>query len=94
MNVTEIWKLKKKLWPKKKSALPVAKRNLNGKLVSAPADLRNLQLKEYKERLRPRPSHTNLKQTKILRNKLIQMKLNLANTNKSEPFEMNDLEKV
>ena len=38
---------KKQLWPKKKSALPVAKKNYQGKFVSAPSELRQLLQKEY-----------------------------------------------
>ena len=60
LNVTEMWKLKKKIWPKKASALPVAKRDHKGKLISAPADLQTLLQKEYKERLRPRPHHPSI----------------------------------
>ena len=94
LNVTEMWKLKKKLWPKKKCALPVAKRNHQGKMVSSPHDLRSLLLKEYKERLRTRPCHPDMKVIKPFRNKLIKIKLKVARQNQTKPFKMQDLDKV
>ena len=94
LNVTEMWKLKKRMWPKKTNALPVAKRDHRGKLISSPADLKRLLLKEYTERLRPRPNHPNIKMSKILRKRLIKTKMNLSKRIKSKPFSMEDLEKV
>ena len=94
LNVTEMWKLNKKLWPKKKCAIPVAKRNHKGKMISSPSDLRTLLLKEYKERLRARPCRPHMKDTLFFRSKLIKMKLKVARKNKTKPFEMHELEKV
>ena len=90
LNITEMWRMKKRMWPKKKNALPVAKKNHKGKFVSAPADLR----KEYKERLCPRPLHPKLKIAKRLREKVIRMKLKSAKNTLSDPFKMKDLEEV
>ena len=94
VKVGEMWKLKKKLWPKKKCALPVAKKNYLGKIVSAPSDLRKLLQKEYKNRLRSRPSHPDMKSHRRLRHQVIQMKLKLASQTQTKPFDMTDLEKV
>ena len=58
--VSEMWKLKQKLWPKKTESIPTGKINHKGKMVTAPDDIKNLLEKEYKERLRPRPNHPNL----------------------------------
>ena len=52
-NLTEMWKLKKKIWPKAPSSLPAAKINHTGKLVSIGSDIKKTMIKEYKERLRP-----------------------------------------
>ena len=49
-----MWKFTNKLWPKKATALPVAKRKITGRLVSTPKELMNTILLEYKDRLRPR----------------------------------------
>ena len=75
LNITEMWSMKKRMGPKKKSALPVAKKYHKGKFVSAPAGLRKLLQKEYKERLCPRPLHPKLVRAKRLRKKVIKMKL-------------------
>ena len=59
--VHEMWKFKNKLWPKKTTALPVAKRNIKGRLVRTPKELMNTILLEYKDRLRPRCTRSDLK---------------------------------
>ena len=86
LNVTEMWKLKKKMWPKKASPLPVAKRDPKGKLVSAPTDLRRLLQKEYQERLRQRQHHPSLKTSKKLRKRLINLKRALSKKKKITIF--------
>ena len=52
INLQQMWKLCKRLWPKSATALPTAKRNCKGKIVSSPRDVRNVLSKEYKDRLR------------------------------------------
>ena len=86
LNVTEMWKLKKKLWPKKKCALPVAILNHKGEMISSPSDLRNLLIKEYKERLRTRPCNPKMEGMKNIQNKLIKKKPKVARTNNTKPF--------
>ena len=40
VNMGQIWKLMKKLWPKHENILPVAKQNHLGKIVSGPNDIK------------------------------------------------------
>ena len=65
LNVSQMWKLLKKLWPKVGKSLPTAKRNHKGKIVSGARELKVLLAKEYRERLRTRPVRPDLKQIKI-----------------------------
>ena len=81
-----MWKLKKKHCPKKKCALPVAKLNHKGKMISSPSDLRNLLIKEYKERLRTRPCNPKMKGMENIRNKVIKKKPKVARMNNTKPF--------
>ena len=85
-----MWKLKKKLWPKKSSSLPAAKINHFGKLVSSAKDLKNTLRKEYRERLRARPKHPLMK--KLYKSETSDYKLKLAMENKSPPISMKELE--
>ena len=56
--LSEMWKLKKSLFPKKPSTLPTAKINYQRKLVSEPNELIKLIGEEYgKTWLRKRPTH-------------------------------------
>ena len=56
INLQEMWKINKKLWPKCGNNFPAAKKNHKGKLVSIPGALKKLLAKEYKDRLRKRPT--------------------------------------
>ena len=44
--VTEIWKMKKKIWPTKPTSLPQAKKIHQGKLVSSGNDIKYAMLRE------------------------------------------------
>ena len=46
INVTEIWKIKKKTWPTKPTSLPQAKNNHQGKLVLSGSDIKYAMLRE------------------------------------------------
>ena len=58
----KMWKMKKKLWPKKKTSLPTAKRNHKGRLITSPKELMLTLHKEYQDRLRPRKIKQGLKE--------------------------------
>ena len=47
INVSGVWKIKKKIFPKNMKTLPIAKKDVNGRLVSNPEELKTL----YKTRL-------------------------------------------
>ena len=92
VNLPEMWKLKKKLWPKKASSIPTAKINHKGKLVPTSEEVKSALKKEYTERLRKRPEHPKV--SKHYKKKTIEMKLKSSKENKSTPFEMPELEIV
>ena len=94
VDTQEMWKLKKKLWPKKKHNAPSAKYNHKGKLVTDPKQLKRTLAKEYKDRLRHRPVRQDFVKMKFLRNKLIKIKLQHARRRKSKKWTMEDLDKV
>ena len=93
--LSEMWKLKKNLFPKKAQTLPSAKINHHGQLISDPKGLTKLIGEEYGQiRLRKRPSHPKNTEGKKIRMILIQLKMKIAATRVTAPFEMNDLEAV
>ena len=94
VSVKEMWNLKKKLWPKHKESIPTGKINHFGKLVTGPEEIKALLHKEYKERLRPRPIHPNLKHIEEIKNKSFEVKLEDAKKHKSPDWTMGDLENV
>ena len=93
--MSEMWKLKKKLFPKKACALPSAKINYRGKIVTEPKELKKLIGEEYgRVRLRKRPTHPLNQEGKQIRKLLLKLKLMIASQRKTPPFQMKDLEKV
>ena len=75
VSVKQMWDLKKHMWPKHKESIPTGKINHIGKLVTSPEEIKMLLHKEYKERLRPRPLHPNLKHIEELKNISFHIKL-------------------
>ena len=61
INMQQMWKLMKQMWPKVGLTLPVAKKNHKGKIVSGPMEIKKLLAREYKDRLRSRPVRPDLK---------------------------------
>ena len=56
--LSEMWKLKKNLFPKRAPTIPSAKMNYQGRIVSERQELTKLMGEEYgKVRLRKRPVH-------------------------------------
>ena len=87
-----MWKIKKITWPKKISTLPVAKVNQVNRLVSSQRDIKLALYHEYKERLRRRKVRPDFVVQKQMDERLIKLKVNEARQNKSESFNLNELE--
>ena len=81
LTVQQMWKMKKRLWPKKKSTLPIAKVNKAKKLVSSPKEIKLALLQQYKERLRRRKVRPDLKFQKKMDKELIKLKVEQARLN-------------
>ena len=94
INVTEMWKLKKHIWPKKKETLPTAKKNNQGKLVTNPNELKELYAKEFKERLRKRPTHPDFEAIQKLKDEVFKLKLLKAKEKKTTDWTTSDLNLV
>ena len=94
INLHQVWKTLKNLWPKCGQNLPSAKRNFRGKIVSGPTELKKLLAQEYKERLRCRPRRPDFLEILAKRKSIFKMKLKLAENNKSSPWLMSHLERA
>ena len=94
VSVKEMWKLKKRLWPKNKPSIQTGKFNHQGKLVTSPDDIKTLLGKEYSERLRARPEHPDMKNIFKIKKEVFQAKIKEINLNKSADRNMRELEEV
>ena len=94
INLQQMWKLSKKVWPKHSQTLPTAKRNQKGKVVSGPREIRKLLATEYKDRLRSRPVRPGLENMKKRKRLIFKMKMKLAERKSSPDWTMADLERA
>ena len=94
INLQQMWKLCKKLWPKKGETLPTAKRNHKGKIVTGPREIKKLLAKEYKDRLRTRPVRPDLRGMRKRKRTIFKMKMKLAKSNPSIEWKMEDLDQA
>ena len=93
--VSEMWKLKQSIFPKKNPTLPSSKFNRTGKLVSEPRELIKLLAKEYGQvRLRKRPVHPMHTPLRPTRERLLRLKLSISEKRKTPDFKMEDLDMV
>ena len=89
-----LWKVKKKICPKYGATVPIAKKDMNGLLVTNPDLLKKLYLDTYQQGLRHRPIRADLVHIKSLKEDLFYQRLKLAKMCKSEPWLNKDLDKV
>ena len=90
----KLWQILKKKYPKMSHPVPVGKKDKSGNLITSHSQLKDLYLSTYLHRLRNRPIKNEMNEIKRLKEELLEIRLNLANRNKSVPWNMNDLESV
>ena len=93
INLAQMWKLCKKIWPKSGLTLPTAKRNIKGKISSSPREIRTIS-REYKDRLRSRPYRPDLENMKERKKMIFDMKMQLAQAKSSPKWTMEDLDRA
>ena len=94
VNLSQMWKNLKKIWPKTGTNLPSAKRNHQGKIITDPHSLKLLLAKEYRERLRSRPIRPDLKQLEVYKKTISDIKMKIASLRKSSDWTISELEKA
>ena len=77
LNHQGVWKNKRKLFPKIKPNLPVAKKNLKKQLITNADELKELYLNTFKYRLRHRPAQPGYEEIIDLQEELLRLRLEL-----------------
>ena len=89
-----VWKLKHNFFPKLKPPLPVAKKNLDGKVVTNTEALKKLYIEHFVHRMRSRPILPNLKShQKIVEQHFYEL-LQISKFNKFPDWTLDNLNKV
>ena len=89
-----VWKLKHNFFPKIKPPLPVAKKNLFGKVVTNPKALKKLYIEHFAHRMRQRPILPSLKSYQKTVEEDFYELLKISKMNKSPDWTLDDLNKV
>ena len=63
-----MWNLKKHICPKHKESIPTGNINHQHKLATGPKEIKELLFKQYRVRLRPRPTHPDFKEIQQRKN--------------------------
>ena len=90
----QLWSLLKKNYPKTNPAIPVGKRNNEGKMITDHVQLKHLYLQTYLHRLRNRPGNDDLEEIRKFKMTLFETRLKNSEVKKSDPWKMEQLEKV
>ena len=93
INAQKLWKLKKKLFPKCRDP-PAAFIDKHGNLITTKNAIEQRALEAYSERLKSNEVKDHLKSDENTVNKLCEKRLELAKSNKTDPWTMNDLEEA
>ena len=94
LNTNGMWNVKRKIFPKNNPIKPTGKKNARGQIITSPEGLKDLYLETYTKRLRHRPIMEDLKEIKQLKEKLFYLRLEICKRTKSNPWKMEDLDKV
>ena len=94
LNSNGMWNLMKRVFPKNNQSLPVAKKNMQGQIISNPDVLKELYLETYVHRLRHRPIRADFSYLKQLKETLFELRLKLVKSRKSKPWSESDLDRV
>ena len=93
LDQTGFWRLKKKLCPPERDP-PMAKRDLDGNIITAPEALKTLYLTTYSDRLKHRKMKPELQDIFDLKTRLWEMQLYLLERNNSKDWTTQCLEKA
>ena len=89
----EMWKLKKQLFPRSRDP-PTAMMDDKGNLVTNTETIKDMAVKAYEHRLRNRPMKEGMENIKDEKEKLAHKVMEAARNNKTDPWDMCDLEIV
>ena len=94
INNQGIWKIKNKYFPKIKPSLPTGKRNIKQQIITNPEEIKKLYLETFKFRLRQRPVQPGFENILIEQKELFDLRLELAKSEKTQPWVMKNLEEA
>ena len=93
-NGNGLWKKTRRIFPTNKAPNVIALEDKKGNIITNYSSIRNLALNSITERLRKRPIQNNLKSLEKAKTKLTKLRLKIATRRKSNPWEMQEMQKA
>ena len=93
-NTNGMWSLKRKVFPKNKESLPFAKKDCDGKIITAQSELKKLYLETFVHRLRHRPVSVKYQYLKKLKEELCFKRIRYAKRHKTQPWTLSEMRKT
>ena len=93
-NINGMWNLKNRIFPKHPKPVPVAKKNVDGRLITSHSEIKDLYLDTFRHRLRHRPMKEDLRDLENLKEELCSKRLQLSKMCKSKKLDIESLKKV
>ena len=90
----KLWQVLKKHYPKNIQSPPVGKKDESGNMITNHEALKKLYFQTYQQRLRNRPIKEELEEFKSLKEELFELRLKIAQSSKSKPWTMDDLNRI
>ena len=94
MKSGTLWNLKKELFPKSRDPPTAMRDPVSGNLITNDAKIQKVAVDVYTKRLENRPMKAELKHIRDAKEKLCKNIIKIAQTNKTPPWKMKDLERV
>ena len=85
-----VWNIKNRLFPKKRTAFPCAKKNISGQIITNHKELKDVYLQHFSHRMRRRPILPELKLFESNIEKEFSNILRKTNNEKSIDWKMKD----
>ena len=93
-QTNKMWSLKRKVFPKNKESLPFAKKDCDGRIITAQSELKKLYLDTFVHRLRHRPANVNYQYLTTLKEELCFRRIEYCKKKNTKPWTLAQMRSI
>ena len=94
IQTNKMWSLKRKVFPKNKESLPFAKKDCDGRIITAQSELKKLYLDTFVHRLRHRPANPNYQYLITLKEELCFRRIAYCKKKSTKPWTLTQMRSI